>query len=95
MKMNGPAEFEMKVWIVNDETGQAGQATIGLGVFEYPTPEKVAARISNVVAELEEKGMVGFRLADKQEAFNMLCEEKTGESGFAVPGGPEWDPIDQ
>ena len=43
--MHGPAEFSMEVFIINEEKGQTGKVTIGLGVFGYPTPEKVKARI--------------------------------------------------
>lgn len=92
IKMNGPAEFEMKVWVINDDTGQSGQATVGLGSFEYPTKEKVKEKIDSLPEELEEKGMNGFRLMTKREAFKAWSIEKVGEP-MALAAGPDWDEI--
>jgi hypothetical protein len=92
IQMNGPAEFEMKVWVINDKTGQSGQATVGLGCFEYPTKEKVKEKVDSLIDELEENGMEGFRLMTKQEAFEAWSIEKVGEP-MALAAGPEWDEI--
>ena len=92
LTFNYPAEFEMKVWIVNEETGQKGQATIGLGNFEHPTPEKIKAHLDKLCGELEENGTTGFRLATKREAWDAVCMERTG-STFALPKGEEWEAV--
>lgn len=93
--MNGPVEFNMEIFVINDETQQAGKVTVGLGVFEYPTPEKVKNRIAKF--EDEELSVLGegFRIMTKQESWNMIMREKTGQSEvvFALPGGHEWDSI--
>lgn len=90
--MHGPAEFEMKVWVVNDENGQVGSVTVSLGAFEYPTRRKVAKRMDSVLEELEENGVTGFRLATKEESFRAWSNERVGEP-LALAGGPYWDEI--
>ena len=92
MVFNYPAEFEMKVWIVNDETGQSGQATVALGNFEHPTPDKVKAHLEKLCSDLEKQGMSGFRLATKREAWDCFCVENAGDV-FAMPKGEEWDEV--
>jgi len=89
--MHGPAEFEMHVHIINDETGQTGEMSVNIGVFEYPTPGKVAASLERVASQLD-KVAPGFRLMTKIEAFEEWCIEKVGEP-FAAPGGLDWDAI--
>lgn len=89
---NGPAEFEMQVFVVNDETGQSGRVTIGLGVFEYPTKEKVKDRIDKFEREELVDALEGFRVMTKEEAWSMVMYEKTGTQ-FAMAGGKEWDKI--
>lgn len=91
-EMHGPAEFEMKVWVVDDETGRQGQVTVGLGAFEYPTREKVKAKIDGLEDELKEMGMGEFRVMTKREAFEAWCLENVGER-MAIAGGPDWDEI--
>jgi len=95
MIMNGPATFEMVVFLVNDETGQTAKATVGIGAFEYPTKSKVAAKMEELAAGELENFAPGFRLMDKREAFNAMVRDRTGEQEveFATPGGPEWDAI--
>ena len=92
MVFNGPAEFDMQVFIINEDTGQSGKATIGLGAFEYPTPQKVKARLDKLNAEDFQGALEGFRLMTKIEAWEAVILEKTGER-FAMIGGREWDPI--
>ena len=86
---NGPAEFEMQIFVINDEDEQQGRATVGLGTFEYPSKEKVADRIAKFEAEEMPKG---FRLMTKAEAWEMVMYEKTGTS-FAMAGSKGWDKI--
>ena len=93
--MNGPAEFNMEVFVINEEKGQTGKVTIGLGVFEYPTPEKVKDRIAKFENEELQTLGEGFRVMDKREAWDLVMQERTGQSDmrFALPKGPEWDSI--
>lgn len=86
---NGPAEFEMQIYVINDDLGQEGKATVGLGTFEYPSKEKVSERIAKFEAEEMPKG---FRLMTKSEAWELAMYEKTGTT-FAMAGGKEWDPV--
>jgi hypothetical protein len=89
--MHGPAEFEMHVRIINDETGQTGKMSVSIGTFEYPTQEKVAESLARVASQLDTVAP-GFRLMTKTEAFEEWCIEKVGEP-FAMPGGLDWDAI--
>lgn len=89
---NGPAEFEMKVFVVNDETGMSGRATIGLGCFKYPSKEEIKERINKFQREEMVEALEGFRLMTKEEAFEMVTYERTGER-FAMVGKKEWDDI--
>lgn len=92
MVFNGPANFSMDLFVVNDETGQEAKVDIGLGVFEYPTKEKVKARIQKFVDEELEAALPGFRLMTKTEAWEAVMFEQTGQR-FAMAGGKEWDEI--
>lgn len=89
---NGPAEFEMQVFVINDETKQIGRATIGLGVFEYPTKKKVKERIAKFEQEELVDALEGFRIMTKEEAWSMVMYEKTGTK-FSMAGGKDWDEI--
>jgi hypothetical protein len=89
---NGPADFKMEVFVVNDETEQSGKVTIGLGMFEYPSKEKVKERIQKFVYEEMEEIIPGFRLMTKTEAWEYIMLEKTGTQ-FAMAGGKDWDEI--
>ena len=91
-KMNGPAQFFMKVWVINDETEQAGLAEVSFPPFEYPTRQKIKEKVAGVAAELEEKGMLGFRLMTKKESIKAWSIEETGQP-LAVATGPHWDAI--
>ena len=66
--------------------------TIGLGVFDYPSKEKVKERIAKFEAEELVGALDGFRLMTKREAWEMVMYEKTGER-FAMVGGQDWDEI--
>ena len=93
MIMNGPCDFEMKVWVINDETGQEGQVTVGLGAFQYPTPHMVKERLDKLVAEDFEGALEGFRLMTKREALEAMAVERTGGRFAIAMGSKEWDPI--
>jgi len=90
MVFNYPVEFEIKVMVINDETGQNGFASFSLGKFEHPSPEKVKEKLSSVISELNAQGVTGFRLATKREAWDAVCIERTGQT-FAMPKGEEWE----
>jgi len=92
MVFNGPASFDMQVMVINDETGQVGEVTVGLGLFEYPTPLAIKERIEKMVAEEFEGALDGFRLMTKEEAWKQKMLEKTG-TRFAMMGGKDWDEI--
>lgn len=89
---NGPAEFEMKIFVVNDETNQTGRVTIGLGLCRYPTKEIVRDRIAKFEAEELKDSLEGFRLMTKEETFTTIMYEKTGQT-IAMAGGKSWDEI--
>lgn len=90
--MNGPAQFGMNVYIINDATQQAGEVTLSLGYFAYPTPESIAARIAKFEAESLVGELEGFRLMTKHEAFAARATEFYNEAVQLV--APEaWDPI--
>ena len=89
---NGPAEFEMQVFVINDETKQSGRVTIGLGVFEYPTKKKVKERVAKFEREELVDALDGFRIMTKKEAWRTVMREKTGTQ-FAMAGGKDWDEI--
>ena len=93
--MNGPAEFSMEVFVINEEKGQKGKVTIGLGVFQFPTPKKVKDRISEFEAEGLGSIGEGFRVMTKREAWDFVMQERTGQSDtrFALPNGPEWTEV--
>jgi hypothetical protein len=90
--LNGPAEFEAKVFVINDKTKQQGQVTLGLSVLEYPTPEAIRVALEKLENDEMKGALEGFRLMTKKEAWDFVMEEKTGQT-FALPGGEEWDPI--
>lgn len=92
MIFNGPTEFEMQVFVVNDETEQSGRVTIGLGLFDYPSKEKVKDRLAKFEAEELVGALEGFRLMTKEEAWSMVMYEKTGTQ-LAMAGGKDWDEI--
>lgn len=89
---NGPADFEMALMVINDETGVTGSVTVGLGAFEFPNPESVAARIKKFEDEECVSALDGFRLMTKDEAVTRFMLQNTGER-YAIPGSKEWDSI--
>ena len=90
--MHGPVEIEMKVSVINDETNQTAEATVGFKRFEFPSTEEFKRKLETVIPDLEKAGTVGFRLMTKREAFETWCIEKLGQP-MALPGGEDWDEI--
>jgi len=89
---NGPAEFDMQIMVVNDETNQSGRVTVGLGVFEYPSKEQVKQRIEKFEHEELVDALEGFRLMTKEEAWSTVMYERTGTQ-LAMAGGHGWDKL--
>lgn len=90
--MHGPVEIEMKVSIINDDTKQKAEATVGFKCFEYPSTEEFKRKLETVIPELERSGTEGFRLMTKREAFETWCIEKVGQP-MALAGSKDWDEI--
>lgn len=80
-----PAEIEMKVLIINDETEQHGTVTIGLGAGSMSDPAAIRDRIRQFRDDEMPKAAPGFRLATNQEFWDELCREKFG-APIAVAG---------
>lgn len=80
----GPYTVEIKVHIINDESGQRGEATITMGNGSMPTEKEVAARLEKFSNEQLPKLAPDFRLQTAPELWDTLCMEEVGET-FAVP----------
>lgn len=91
--MNGPVDFKMNIYIVNDETQQAGTIPVDLGYFKYPTPDSIAARLEKFASEELVGPLEGFRLMTKHEAFAARAQELYGQPVQLVNVPEEWDPI--
>ena len=91
---NGPVQFDMKVWIINDETEQKATVTISLGPFEFPTAETIKAHLEELEESEFDGKLKGFRLMNKQEAWDQFCADRFGQR-LALPGagGVQWDEI--
>jgi len=95
MKMQGPVEVEIKVYIINDD-GMGGVATIGMGKSVFPTESDLRGRLSKFA---EDEIPNGFRLMTKEEYWDCIAprsveSDEDGnlcESKYALPGGREWD----
>lgn len=92
IEMNGPADFTMNVYIINDAKEQAGVIPVNLGYFKYPTAESIAARIAKFEAEELIGALAGFRLMTKHEAFSARASAIYHEPVRLV-APEEWDPI--
>lgn len=86
---NAPIDTKLHVYIINDETEQYGHVELGFGRCEWPTKEKVKARIKEFEDNELERDAPGFRLMTKREVWNHLCEQDIGYR-FAMPGGEDW-----
>ncbi len=91
--MNGPVDFKMNVYIINDTTQQAGTILVDSGYFKYPTPESIAARVAKFAAEELVGPLEGFRLMTKHEAFAARAQEIYGQPVQLINVPEEWDPI--
>lgn len=84
IKIQGPVEIELKVYITDGE--MSGVATVGMG-GKFPTAEELRERVAKFAAEDMPEG---FRLMDKREYWDYVCREQFG-TRFALPGGEEFD----
>jgi hypothetical protein len=90
MKLNGPFEIELKVFITDGE--QQGQVTYTLPSGLYPTVEMIRSALATSEQKAKEAVGADFRLFSKREFFDHLIREKTGSSErFAMSGSEEWD----
>lgn len=96
LKIQGPVEIEMKVYITDGK--QRGAATIGMGMGSYGLDEtRMRERVSKFV---DEEMPPGFRLMTKREFFDTAVLPPTryvDDDGdlqvqrYAMPGGDEFD----
>lgn len=93
-KMHGPVMIYLKILLINEDTDQRGEVTINMPPLQYLTQESIAARLEEFESQELATVAPGFRLMNKKEAFDYTCAERLGASGFALPGGVEWDNID-
>lgn len=96
VKIQGPVEIEIKVYITDGK--RRGSATIGMGLGSYSLDEqRMRDRVQKFV---DEEMPDGFRLMTKREFFDnkvvppIPAEDDDGEfylQRFAIPGGEDWD----
>jgi hypothetical protein len=85
-KFKAPIEANIEVWITDGKRN--GKVTVGLGVGDFPTEEKIREAIESL--KTSEELPAGFHVMTKREWWDALCAEKFGER-FAMPGGSDWD----
>lgn len=96
MKIQGPVEIEIKVYITDGK--RSGAATIGMGLGSFGLTEvRMRERVQKFAAE---EMPDGFRLMTKREFFDhailppQRSEDEDGDvrtQRFALPGGDEFD----
>lgn len=87
MEMNAPIKLEMKVYAVNEDTGNQAIVTMSLPIGQYPTRETQVSIFNDAAAALPD----GFRVMDKSEFFNSYLQEEYGSTEkFATPGSREF-----
>jgi len=83
MKMNAPIKMEMKVYAVEEESGQQAILTMSLPLGQYPT----RATLETIFKQAQDALPDGFRVMDKSEFFNAYLQEEYGATEkFATPG---------
>jgi hypothetical protein len=92
VKMHGPVQVEVAVWIINDNTREAGKASIKLPALTYPTPELIAEQVAKFEATALVGELEGFRLMSKKEAFS-ACSLERYEMLSTLQSHDEWDSI--
>lgn len=96
LKIQGPVEIEIKVYITDGK--RSGAATIGMGLGSFGLAEqRMRERVQKFAAE---EMPDGFRLMTKREFFDhavlppQRVEDDDGEvytQRFAMPGGDDFD----
>ncbi|WP_180004810.1 MULTISPECIES: hypothetical protein [unclassified Acinetobacter] len=87
MKMNAPIKIEMKVYAVEEESGQQAVLTTSLPLGRYPT----RATLESIFKQAQDALPEGFRVMDKSEFFNAYLQEEYGATEkFATPGSHEF-----
>jgi hypothetical protein len=88
IKLYGPFEVEIKVAIVNPDSGQEGVVTLSMGKGKAVDMSSINDAINSFAANDMPDG---FRLMNKREFWDDICYEKTGSTGWVIPGGEDWD----
>ena len=87
MKMNAPIKIEMKVYAVEEESGQQAVVTMSLPLGQYPT----RTALESIFKQAQDALPEGFRVMDKSEFFNAYLQEEYGATEkFATPGSREF-----
>lgn len=87
MKMNAPIKLEMKVYAVEEESGQQAIVTMSLPLGQYPT----RSTLESIFKQAEDALPDGFRVMNKSEFFNTYLQEEYGATEkFATPGSREF-----
>lgn len=89
MIMHGPAVFEMKVHIINHETGQRAVMTVGLGAGKYPTKGDIDELMEKLKDDIEDHAP-GFEMMDRREFMADMIEQYSGNRMY-VAGPNSWD----
>lgn len=87
MKMNAPIKLEMKVYAVEEKSGQQAIVTMSLPLGQYPT----RSTLESIFKQAEDALPDGFRVMNKSEFFNTYLQEEYGATEkFATPGSREF-----
>lgn len=88
MEMNAPITFEMEVWAIEEETGNAALVTMSLPRGQYPTVKTIKSLIDNAKDQLPE----GYALMNKSDFFNAILADEYGQQStrFATPGSHDF-----
>lgn len=87
MEMNAPIKLEMKVYAVNEDTGNQAIVTMSLPLGQYPTRQTMVSIFEQAKESLPD----GYRVMDKSEFFNSYLQEEYGATEkFATPGSSEF-----
>jgi uncharacterized NAD-dependent epimerase/dehydratase family protein len=87
MQMNAPIKIEMKVYAVEEESGQQAIVTISLPLGQYPT----RYTLETIFKQAKDALPNGFRVMNKSEFFNAYLQEEYGATEkFATPGSRDF-----
>ncbi|MCO8080266.1 hypothetical protein [Acinetobacter lwoffii] len=88
MEMNAPITLEMKVWAIEEDTGNTALVTMSLPRGQYPTVKTIKTLIDNAKNQLPK----GYALMNKSEFFNAILADEYGPQSmrFATPGSNDF-----